>query len=78
VSWFAFDSGGKAPKKHLLSIWYLDNGMRLWNRSSSGGLREIEDKDKDKERLDKSEGADHASLHHGDPAATLGLDDAWA
>jgi hypothetical protein len=77
VSWFAFHSDGK-PERHLLSIWYLDNGMRLWNRSSSGELTEIKDKDKDEVRSDKGEGADHASLHHGEPAATLGLDDAWA
>jgi hypothetical protein len=78
ASWFAFDSSGKKPETHLLSIWFFDNGMRLWNRSSSGELTEIEGKDKETVRSDKSKGADHASLHHGEPAATLGLDDAWA
>jgi hypothetical protein len=77
VSWFAFDSSGR-PETRLLSIWYLDNGMRLWNRSSSGELTEIKDEDKEKVRLDKSKGATRVSLHHGEPVATLELDDAWA
>jgi hypothetical protein len=29
-------------------------------------------------RNDKAEGAARVSLHHGEPAATLELDDAWA
>ena len=38
TSWFAFDSNGKSPKTLLLSIWFLDNGVRTWSRSRNGTL----------------------------------------
>jgi hypothetical protein len=74
TSWFAFDSNGKSPETLLLSIWFLDNGMRTWNRSRYGTLVEPTKE----QRLLRGQGATHASLHHGDPVAALGLDDASA
>jgi hypothetical protein len=73
-SWFAFDSKGKQPATILLSIWFLDNGLRAWRRSPKGELEEIT-----KERcLLQGRGAVDVWLHRGDPVAELGLDDAWA
>jgi hypothetical protein len=74
MSWFAFDGNGKQPETLLLPIWFLDSGVRSWNRSFYGGLEETTTE----RRLEKDKRAGHASLHHGDPVAVLGLDDAWA
>jgi hypothetical protein len=75
TSWFEFDSSLKQPETLLLSIWFLDNGMRSWSsRSSIGTLEEITNE----QRLLRGQGAVHVWLHHGDPGDVLGLDDAWA
>jgi hypothetical protein len=75
MSWFAFDSSGKAPETLLLPIWFVDRGSLAWKRSPYAGLIWI----RPKEQLsNEGQGAAHASLHHGDPAAALELDDAWA
>jgi hypothetical protein len=61
TSWFAFHDAGKPET--LLSIWFLDNGMRSWCRSSVGTLEE------DKEgqgRLQGHQDAAHVWLHQGD------------
>jgi hypothetical protein len=72
-SWFAFDSNGKEPETLLLAIWFLDNGVRSWTRSSVGELK----KSTKEKRLDQSRDATPVSLHHGDPAEFPGLDDPW-
>ena len=74
TSWFAFDSNGKKPLTLILPIWFLDNEVRSWARSSVG---ELLDSSKP-QRLDKSQGAAHVWLHRGDPVEALRLDDAWA
>lgn len=73
MSWFAFDSHGKHPETLILPIWFLDNGVRSWTRSSHGALEETTKE----QRLDKGGGAAHVVwLHHGDPHQAMGaLDD---
>jgi hypothetical protein len=73
-SWFAFDSNGKRPETLILPIWFLDNGVRSWIRSSVGALEETTKE----QRLDIGQGAAHVWHHHGDPVEALGLDDARA
>jgi hypothetical protein len=48
---------------------FLDNGVRSWTRSSVGALKESTKE----QRLDKSQGAAHVWLNHGDPFEVLGL-----
>jgi hypothetical protein len=60
-SWFEFHDAGK-PKTPLLSIWFLDNGMRSWCRSSIGTLEE----DTEGQGRLRGRGAVHVWLHHGD------------
>jgi hypothetical protein len=74
TSWFAFDGHGKRPETLLLSIWFLDNAVRSWCRSSIGTLEET----KKEQRLLRAQGAVHVWLHHGDPHEAVGLEDAWA
>jgi hypothetical protein len=74
TSWFEFDGRKQQPETLLLSIWFLDNGMRSWSRSSIGTLEETTKE----QRLLRGQGAVHVWLHHGDPGDVLGLDDAWA
>jgi hypothetical protein len=74
TSWFAFDSNGKYSETLLLPIWFLDNGVRSWTRSSVGALEETTKE----QRLAKGQGAVHVWLRHGDPVAVLELDEAWA
>jgi hypothetical protein len=61
TSWFAFHDAGK-PKTPLLSIWFLDNGMRSWCRSSVGTLEE----DKEGRGRLRGQGTEHVWLHQGD------------
>jgi hypothetical protein len=74
TSWFELDSDVKQqPETLLLSIWFLDNAMRSWSRSSIGTLEETTKE----QRLLRGQGAVHVWLHHGDPGDVLGLDDPW-
>jgi hypothetical protein len=61
TSWFAFHEASK-PKTPLLSIWFLDNGMRSWCRSSVGTLEE----DTEGQGRLRGQGAVHVWLHNGD------------
>jgi hypothetical protein len=71
TSWFAFDSNGEHSETLLLPIWFLDNGVGPWTRSSVGALEETTKE----QLLAKGQGAAHVWLRHGDPGDVLGLDD---
>jgi hypothetical protein len=72
TSWFALHDAGK-PETPLLSIWFLDNGMRSWCRSSEGTLTETT------KAVHSAQGqpADQVWLHYGD-IDKLELDDSRA
>jgi hypothetical protein len=74
TSWFAFDSNLKQPQTLILPIWFLDNGVGTWTRSSVGAL-EVSTREL---RSDKWGNADRVWLNRGDPTVLGPLNDAWA